>query len=170
MYFRSRRFLAACTIALLAACTPRQPMVVAPAPAPPPPPPPAVTEAEANVARDLEARRFWEQGTAQGRRGAWSQAADSYRRAAEIRPDSVVYHMALSTALVQQGRAWEAADAMQAGIRVAEARQPVNHRLLAVDYDRLIELLTRLNRQDEARAARERQRFHRMMRDSSPPE
>jgi hypothetical protein len=169
MYFRRRLFLAVCSIALLTACTPRRRVVVAPPPPPPPPPAPVVTEAEANVARDLEARRFWEQGTAQGRRGAWSQAADSYRRAAEIRPDSVVYHMALSTALVQQGRAWEAADAMRAGIQVAERRQPVNHRILAVDYERLIELLTRLNRLDEARAARERQRFHRMMRDSSPP-
>jgi hypothetical protein len=38
-----------------------------------------------------------------------------------------------------------------------------------VDYERLIRLLTRLNRLDEARTARARQEHHRRLRDAAPP-
>ena len=35
---------------------------------------------------------------------------------------------------------------------------------------RVIQILERVNRLDEARSARERQRLHRMLRDAQPPE
>jgi tetratricopeptide (TPR) repeat protein len=168
MKFRASRIAVVALLFLAAACQPRQPVVVAPPP-PPPPPAPVLTDVELEAQRGAEARRLWEQGIVLGRQGRWSDAANSYRRAAELRPDSAVYHMAQADALVQQGRAWEGADAMKAGIAAAERKQPVNHRVLAVDYDRLIALLDRLGRADEARLARDRQRFHRMMRDSAPP-
>ena len=152
-----------------AACTPRRPVVVVPPPPPPPPPEPEITPEEEAAAREAAARRAWEQGTEAGRQGRWADAERLYRQAATLRPDRPVYHMALAGALLQQGREREGADAMLAGIRAEEALPNANHRVLAVDYERLIQLLERLGRLDEARTARERQRFHRTMRDAAPP-
>jgi tetratricopeptide (TPR) repeat protein len=147
------------------ACTPPPP----PPPAPLPPPPPAPTAEEMAAESTARAQRLWEEGTAFGRQGRWNQAERNYREAATLRPDSATYHMALATALLQMGRDSDAADAMLAGIRAEEAETPPNHRLIAVDYERLVQVLERVNRLDEARNARERQRLHRMLRDTSPP-
>ena len=147
------------------ACTPPPPP---PPPAPLPPPPPVVVE-ETDAEKTARAQRLWDEGTTLGRQGRWGQAERSYREAATLRPDSAVYHMALANALLQQFRYSEAADALIAGIRAQEAEQPVNHRVIAVDYERLIQALERANRLDEARTARERQRLHRMLRDTAPP-
>lgn len=152
-------------LALLAAgCTPRQP---------PPAPRPTIfipaSPADDAGARAERARVAWEEGIALGRQSRWAEAADAYRRATEAHPEEVRYHMALSEALLQGGREWEAADALLAGIRAEEALPQPNHRVLAVDYERLIRMLNRLNRLDEARAARARQDHHRRMRDAAPP-
>ncbi|WP_420128955.1 hypothetical protein [Longimicrobium sp.] len=152
----------------LVACYPRQP--VAPPPAPLPPPPVAVSPAEEAVQRMQRARRLFDEGVSLGRQSRWSEAADRYRLAIEAVPNEVRYHMALADALLSQGRDWEAADALQAGIRVEEAGPDPNHRVLAVDYERLIGLLNRLNRLDEARQAAERQDRHRRLRDAAVPE
>jgi len=152
----------------LAACTPRP----GPAPAPPPAPPPPVAAMDPElerIAAEERARTLFGEGVALGRQGRWTEAAERYRRAAELHADSVTYHMALADALLNAGREWEAANALQAGIRVEERRAAPNHRVLAVDYERLIRLLTRQNRLDEARAARERQEHHRRMRDAQSP-
>jgi len=159
--------LLACLALALAACVPRPPAVVAPPPLPPPAP--TVSPEEEARAREAQAQRLWEQGTLSGRQGRWSEAERLYRQAAALRPAHPTYHMALATALLQQGRESDAADAMLAGVRAEEALPRPNHRVLAVDYERLIELLERLDRLDEARTARERQRFHRTMRDATPP-
>lgn len=151
----------------LAACYPRQP--VAPPPAPPPPPA-ATSPAEEAVQRMQRARRLYDEGVRLGRQSRWAEAADRYRLAIEAVPNEVRYHMALADALLSQGREWEAADALQAGIRVEEAGPNPNHRVLAVDYERLIGLLTRLNRMDEARQAAERQARHRRLRDAAVPD
>ncbi len=149
----------------LAACYPRQP--VAPPPAPPPPPPVVVDPAAEAVNRMQRARRAYDEGVRLGRQSRWDEAVDRYRLAVESMPNEVRYHLALSDALLALGREWEAADALQAGIRVEEAGPTPNHRVLAVDYERLIGLLTRLNRMDEARQAAERQARHRRMRDAA---
>ena len=162
----SLRSAAVFLLLALAACTP-PPVVVPPPPLPPPPPPPPVeTEAE-RVARG---HRLWEEGTELGQRGRWIQAERAYRDAIEISPDSVTYHLALSAALLQQQRDTEAADALLAAIRLEEAAPAPNHRVLAVEYEQLIQILERVNRLDEARQARERQRLHRMLRDALPPD
>lgn len=134
-----------------------------------PPPAPALTPEELAAVNAARARDLWNEGTAFGRQGRWVQAERAYREAATMQPDSATYQMALATALLQQGRDSAAADALLAAIRVEEAEQPVNHRLIAVDYERLIQTLERANRLDEARTARERQRLHRMLRDAAPP-
>ena len=149
----------------LAACYPRQP--VAPPPAPLPPPPAAISPAEEAVQRMQRARRAYDEGVRLGRQSRWAEAADRYRLAAEAVPNEVRYHLALSDALLAQGREWEAADALQAGIRAEENGPNPNHRVLAVDYERLIRLLTRLNRLDEAREAAARQAQHRRLRDAA---
>jgi thioredoxin-like negative regulator of GroEL len=152
-----------------AACTPRRPVVVVPPPPPPPPPEPEITPEEEAAAKVASARRAWEQGTEAGRQGRLSDAERLYRQATVLQPDTPVYHMALASVLLQQERWSEGADEMLAGIRAEEALPNPNHRVLAVDYERLIQLLDRLGRLDEARTARERQRFHRTMRDAAPP-
>ncbi len=124
---------------------------------------------ETEEQKTARAQRLWEEGTTMGRQGRWPQAERSYREAAGLRPDSAVYHMALANALLQQFRYNEAADALLAGIRAEEAEPRPNHRVIAVDYERLIQTLERANRLDEARTARERQRLHRMLRDTAPP-
>ncbi|HEX5727004.1 MAG TPA: tetratricopeptide repeat protein [Longimicrobiaceae bacterium] len=154
--------------AVLAACTPRQ-TVVAPPPAPPPPPPMVSAEEEARAAV-ARAHAAWEEGTRMGRQARWGEAVTYYLEATRLQPSNPTYHMMLAGAYLQQGRTQEAADAMQAGVRAEEALATPNHRVLAVDYERLVELLTRLGRLDEARAAQERQRFHRMMRDAARPQ
>lgn len=151
----------------LAACTTRQPP---PAPAPAPVPAPVVTpEAEA-FARSMRAEAAFEQGIALGRQNRWNEAADAYRVSIAQMPTEPRFHLALAEALLQGGREWESADALAAGIRAEEALPAPNHRVLAVDYERLIRLLTRLNRLDEARAAQDRQNQHRRARDQAPPE
>ncbi len=162
-----RRALTAVLITLaLAACGPPPPP---PPPAPLPPPAPALTDAELAAEKAARAQRLWEEGTAFGRQARWAQAERSYREAATLQPDSATYGMALASALLQQGRDGEAADALLAAIHAEEAEPSPNHRVIAVDYERLIQTLERANRLDEARAARERQRLHRMLRDTSPP-
>jgi tetratricopeptide (TPR) repeat protein len=151
----------------LAACYPRQP--VAPPPAPPPPPA-AISPAEEAVRRMQLARRLFDEGVRLGRQSRWAEAADRYRLAIDAMPNEARYHLALSDALLSQGREWEAADALQAGIRAEEAASNPNHRVLAVDYERLIGLLTRLNRLDEAREAAAQQARHRRMRDAAVPD
>jgi tetratricopeptide (TPR) repeat protein len=150
-------------VAMLGACTPR-PRVLPP---PPPPSAPAQTPEEIAAERAARARQLWSEGTDFGKQGRWVQAERSYREAATLQPDSATYHLALATALLQQGRDGDAANALLAGIRAEEAAQPVNHAVIAVDYERLISILERAGRLDEARTARERQRFHRMMRDAA---
>ena len=152
---------------VLAACYPRQP--VAPPPAPPPAPRPAPSEAQLAEQRRQRAVRFFDEGVALGRLSHWAEAADRYRLAAEADPAEARYPMALADAMLAQGREWEAADALQAAIRIQEAAPEPNHRVLAVDYERLIRLLTRLNRLDEARTAQARQDQHRRMRDADVP-
>ena len=120
--------------------------------------------------RMQRAQRAYDEGVRLGRQSRWAEAADRYRLAIESVPNEVRYHLALSDALLAQGREWEAADALLAGIRVEEGRPEPNHRVLAVDYDRLIAMLTRLNRLDEAREAQQRQAQHRRMRDAEVPE
>jgi tetratricopeptide (TPR) repeat protein len=166
---QARRFLLALLPLALAACYPRQP--VAPPPAPPPPPAaPTLTAEQAARAQRARAERFFDEGVSLGRQSRWAEAADRYRLAAEAYPDEPRYPMALSNALLAQGREWEAADALQAAIRVEESSATPNHRVLAVDYERLIGMLNRLNRLDEARTAQERQARHRRMRDAEVPE
>ena len=168
---RPKYLLTALALLLAAtACAPRKPVVAPPplpAPAPPPPPPPSAEEV--NRARVAEAQRWWQEGVAAGRQGRWYDAERLYRQAVSARPGLPTYHMALASALLQLGRDNDAATAMLAGIRAEEALPQPNHRVLAVDYERLIQLLERAGRLDEARTARERQRFHRMMRDAAPP-
>jgi len=161
-----RRALTAVLITLaVAACTPPPP----PPPAPLPPPAPELTAAELEAQNATRAQRLWEEGTVFGRQARWAQAERSYRQAAALEPDSSTYSMALAGVLLQMGRDSEAADAMLAAIRADEAGPSPNHRLLAVDYERLIQTLDRANRFDEARTAREKQRLHRMLRDTTPP-
>lgn len=149
---------------MLAACMPR-PVV---APPPPPPPPPPAAPAETDAERIARGHRSWLEGTQLGRQGRWVQAERLYRDAIALSPDSATYHFALATALLQQLRDTEAADAMLAAIRLEEAVPSPNHAVLAVEYEQLIQVLERVNRLDEARRARERQRLHRMLRDARP--
>jgi len=154
-------------VLVLAACVPRP--VVAPPPPPPlppPPPPPVETEAE----RAVRAQQLWTSGVALGRQGRWFEAERAYREAVELSPDSAGYRHSLATALLQQQRYSQAADVLLAAIQLEEAGPSPNHRVLAVDYERLIQILERVNRLDEARTARERQRLHRMLRDAQPPD
>jgi len=148
----------------LSACMPPPPRPAAPVPAPLPPPPPSTEEVE--LASEEQARRSWEQATAMGRQGRWREAEALLRRAVQQRPSNPVYHLALSNALVQQSRESEAADALWAGIRAQEAVPSPNHRVLVVDYERLVELLTRVGRAGEAQQARARQAEHRRLRDA----
>ena len=150
--------------ATLAACVPRT--VPPPPPLPLPAPPPTVTSEDVERARVEQARRSWEEATALGRQGRWSEAEARLRVATRQDPRNPTYQMALGNVLVQQGRDSEAADALLAGIRAGEAVGRPSRRILIADYDRLIELLTRVGRIDEARAARARQAEHRRLRDA----
>ncbi|HEU0300039.1 MAG TPA: hypothetical protein VFR37_11305 [Longimicrobium sp.] len=154
----------------LAACYPRQSVAPPPVPPPAPPPAPALSPAEEAALRRQRAQRAYDEGVRLGRQSRWEDAADRYRLAAQAMPSEPRYHLALSDALLAQGREWEAADALQAGIRAEEDGPRPNHRVLAVDYERLIRLLTRLNRMDEAREAASRQAQHRRLRDQMAPD
>jgi tetratricopeptide (TPR) repeat protein len=163
-----RSILLAVAPLVLAACYPRQP--VAPPPAPPPPPVVVADPAAEAVERMQRARRAYDEGVRLARQSRWEDASDRYRLAIQLMPNEVRYHLALSDALLSMGREWEAADALQAGIRVEEAGPNPNHRVLAVDYERLIGMLTRLNRLDEAREAAAQQARHRRLRDAAVPD
>ena len=166
---QARRIFLALLPLAAAACYPRQPV------APPPAPPPAIfipapsAEDEARAGRE-RAERFFAEGVGLGRQSRWAEAAERYRLAAQADPSDSRYPMALSQALLSQGQDWEAANALQAAIRLDENVTTPNHRVLAVDYDRLIALLTRLNRLDEARQAQDRLAYHRRMRDAAVQE
>jgi thioredoxin-like negative regulator of GroEL len=150
----------------LSGCMPPPPPPAAPAPLPlPAAPPPSAEEVER--AAEEQARRSWEQATTLGRQGRWRDAEALLRTAVQQRPSNPTYHLALSNALVQQSRESEAADALWAGIRAQEAVPSPNHRVLVVDYERLVELLTRVGRAAEAQQARARQAEHRRLRDAA---
>ena len=153
-------------VAGVSACTPPPPPPAAPVPLPLPAAPPPSTE-EVERASEERARRSWEQATGLGRQGRWREAEALLRTAVRQRPLNPTYHLALSDALVQQSRESEAADALWAGIRAQEAVQSPNHRVLVVDYERLVELLTRVGRAGEAQQARARQAEHRRLRDAA---
>lgn len=165
---QARRIFLALLPLATAACYPRQPV------APPAPPPvifiPAAPPVDDTRTQRERAERFFDEGVGLGRQSRWAEAAERYRLAAEADPGDSRYPMALSQALLSAGRDWEAADALQAAIRLDENVATPNHRVLAVDYDRLIALLTRLNRLDEARVAQDRLAYHRRMRDAQVQE
>jgi tetratricopeptide (TPR) repeat protein len=160
---RTARLAAAAALLLLPACAPRG---VAPADGPEPEAVPAAAEEESAVERMLRARRFFDEAVLLGRQGRWREAESRYRTAAELDPGNPTYPLALADALLAQARDSEAADALWAGIRAEEALPAPNHRVLAVDYERLIQILVRVGRQDEARNARMRQVRHRELRDA----
>lgn len=148
----------------LPACTPKPP------PPPPTPAPVVVPTAEdAEAARRRTAQMRFEQGVVLGRQSRWPEAEARYREAARAHPEEPSYHMALAGALLSQGRESEAADALQAGIRAEEALPTPNHRVLVVDYERMVRLLERVGRVDEARTARIRMQLHRDRRDTQAP-
>jgi tetratricopeptide (TPR) repeat protein len=167
---RTVRLAAAALLAAAAACAPRgvEPAPHAPEPAPPPAAPAEVRE-ETPVERVLRARRLFDEGVLLGRQGRWSEAAARYRDAAALDSGNPTYHFALADALFAQNRDWEAADALWAAVRAEEALPAPNHRVLAVDYERLVQTLTRLQRLDEAGDARRRQARHRQLRDAAAP-
>lgn len=158
-----RAAAAALPLFALAACQPRAPL------APVPPPAPVVVEApapeEALLERLARARRLFDEGVGLGRQSRWTEAAERYRLAAEADPDDARYALALAEALAWSERWSEAADALAAAIRVEEGASRPNHRVLYVDYERLQRWLTRAGRLDEARRARDRQEYHRRLRD-----
>jgi tetratricopeptide (TPR) repeat protein len=167
-----RRTVPLAAVALLAAagaCAPRgvEPPPPTHVPAPPPAAPAEAAE-ETPVELVLRARRLFEQGVLLGRQGRWSEAAARYREAAALDAGNPTHHLALADALFAQNRDWEAADALWAAVRAEEALPAPNHRVLAVDYERLVQTLTRLQRLDEALDARRRQAGHRQLRDAVP--
>lgn len=152
------------TLALaLAGCQPRMPLAPAPLPEP------AVFgpgPAEGPAGALERARRAFDEGVALARQSRWPEAADRFRLAAGADPAEARYPLALADALAAQGRDGEAADALASAIRIDEGASPPNHRVLYIDYERLVRLLTRAGRLDEARTARDRQEHHRRMRDA----
>lgn len=154
------------TLLALAACQPRAPLPAVPAPEPVPAVEPAPEEAL--LQRLARARRLFDEGVSLGRQSRWDEAAERYRLAAEADPDDARYTLALADALSWSGRWSEAADALAAAIRTEEGAPRPNHRVLYVDYERLGRWLERANRLDEARSARERQEYHRRLRDAGP--
>jgi tetratricopeptide (TPR) repeat protein len=147
----------------LAACQPRPPAL--PVPAPEPLAEPASPE-EVLVASLRRARLLFDEGVALSRQSRWWEAAERFPWAAQADPHDPRYPVALSGALAALGRDSEAADALAAAIRIEEGAARPNHRVLYVDYERLIRWLERAGRLDEARAARLRQEHHRRHRDT----
>jgi tetratricopeptide (TPR) repeat protein len=152
--------LAFAALAALAACG-------APAPPPPAPVPVVVAVDSTEIVRQqrVQAQGWFDQATRLGRQARWGEAIALYRRAVAAAPDEATYHFGLSSALLGSGSLGEAADAFQAGIDVEERADAPNHRLLAEDYERLIQILTRAGRTDLIGPARDRQRYHRELRD-----
>src|SRR5206468_13091863 len=122
----------------------------------PPPPPPAPVAAAPVDSLELvrqaraDAQRWFDEGTRLGREARWGEAEAQYRRALAAYPADPTYHFALASALLGQARVSEAADAFQAGIDLEEASPTPNHRLMAEDYERLIQILTRAGRLEQA--------------------
>jgi tetratricopeptide (TPR) repeat protein len=143
-------------------------------PPPPPPAPPPLAAAPDSAAAQRAARagaqRAFDEGVALGRQSRWREAEERYRTAVRGAPDEARYRFALSTALVGQARVWEAADAFRDAIELEERAPRPNHRLLAQEYERLIQLLVQVNRTEDADAARARQAYHRQMRDAAVPD
>lgn len=158
------RWTLAVLLLALGACQPRMPAAAAPLPEPAVIEPPPL---EGMLERLERARRLFDEGVLLGRQSRWRDAADRYRLAAEADPADPRYPMALADALAADGRDSEAADALAAAIRLEEGAPRPNHRVLYVDYERLVRLLTRTGRLDEARAARARQEEHRRLRDAA---
>ncbi|HYW09900.1 MAG TPA: tetratricopeptide repeat protein [Longimicrobium sp.] len=150
---------------LLLAATACVPAAPPPAPAPSPPQVIFIPEAEDRAGAD-QARRSWEEATTLGRQGRWGEAEVRLRAAVRQEPENPTYHAALGTALLQQGRESEAADALLAGIRAGEAAPRPSRRILIADYERVIEILNRVGRLEDARVARVRQAEHRRLRDA----
>jgi tetratricopeptide (TPR) repeat protein len=162
---QSRRALPLLLVLLpLAACQPRAPLATAPVPEPPPLP----LAEEAPIERLERARLLYDEGVMLARRSLWREAAERHRLAAELDPGGQRYWLALADALAALGRDGEAADALLAAIRLEEGSASPNHRVLVVDYERLVRYLTRAHRLDEARQSRERQETHRRLRDAPP--
>lgn len=138
---------------------------------PPPAPPPGALPDSATSARaaEAEARRWFDEGVLMGRQSRWTEAEQRYRRAIAARGTEPTYRFALASALLAQNRVSEAADAFQAGIDLEEKAPNPDHALLAEEYERLIQILTRLGQQDRIAVARDRQRYHRELRDVLPP-
>jgi thioredoxin-like negative regulator of GroEL len=141
---------------------------------PPPPPAPAPVAAPVDSAALARSARERAQGdfdaaTRLVRQGQWAQADALFRRAISAAPDEATFRFGLANELLAAGRVSEAADAFQAGIDVEENAAVPNHRLLAEDYERLIQILTRAGRTDLIPAARDRQRYHRELRDVVSP-
>jgi Flp pilus assembly protein TadD len=156
------RALALAPLLVLAACQPRQPP-----PATGPAPAVQVTSPDEGLLQRLErARRHFDEGVALGRQSRWTEAAERYRLAAEADPRDPRYPLALADALASLRRDGDAADALAAAIRIEEGAARPNHRVLYVDYERLIRWLEQAGRLDEARSARQRQEHHRRMRDA----
>lgn len=156
---------AALLLLALPACAPKP--LPAPAPAPVAVAPPTAEESEA--ARRRTAQMQFDAAVLLGRQSRWPEAEARYREAIRALPDEPSYHMALASTLLAQGRDSEAADALQAGIRAEEALPTPNHRVLVVDYERLVRILERVGRADEARTARIRMQLHRDRRDTELP-
>lgn len=155
---------AALLLLALPACAPKP--LPAPTPAPVVVPP---TPEETEEARRRTAQMQFEQAVVLGRQSRWPEAEARYREAIRALPGEPSYHMALASTLLAQGRDSEAADALQAGIRAEEALATPNHRVLVVDYERLVRILERVGRADEARSARIRMQLHRDRRDTELP-
>ncbi|HET6763784.1 MAG TPA: tetratricopeptide repeat protein [Longimicrobiaceae bacterium] len=156
----SRSAAAVLAFAMLAACGGRRPPPPAPAPLAAP-----VDSTEIVRLQRVQAQAFFDQATRLGRQARWGEAVALYRRAVAAAPDEATYHFGLSSALLGGGSLGEAADAFQAGIDVEERATVPNHRLLAEDYERLIQILTRAGRTEAIGPARDRQRYHRELRD-----
>jgi tetratricopeptide (TPR) repeat protein len=149
---------------LLAACGAPPPPPAAPAPVVAAPDP-AVLRRAARATAQAD----FDEATRLVRQGRWSEAEARYRRAVAAVPDEATFRFGLANGLLASGRVNEAADAFQAGIEVEENAAAPNHRLLAEDYERLIQILTRAGRTDQIAAARDRQRYHRELRDVLTP-
>lgn len=162
----SRLASAALLLLALPACAPKRPPAPAPAPAPAMVQP---TAEESEEARRRTAQMQFDQAVLLGRQSRWPEAEARYREAVRALPDEPSYHLALASTLLAQGRDSEAADALLAGIRAEEALAAPNHRVLVVDYERLVRILDRVGRADEARTARIRMQLHRDRRDAELP-
>jgi tetratricopeptide (TPR) repeat protein len=160
----ARPLAAASLLLAMAACGPK-PLPPAPAPAAAAP----LDSAALDRMSETTARQIFDEGTALARQGRWREAEARYRQAIATRPSEPTYPFALAAALLSQQRVADAAVAFKAGIDAEEAAPLPNHRLLAEDYERYIQILTRAGRAEDIPAARDRQRYHREIRDAQLP-